>query len=233
MSDRRLTPSVDHRLTAALEMRRRRQERGDPFRVVPPVVTLSREYGCEAFAVAERLQARLEEKTRSPWLLMEKALLEQLAKEYGLEAEGFDRIGERNSFFDDLVSVLSPKWKTDKDHYRVLAWQITDLAQDGNIIFIGRGASVLLRERKNTFHFRMVAPLEFRVESIGRRLGLGEADARKLVTTKQEQRAAFLREFLNIDGSDPCLYHLVFNNARNPVERMASIMDGLVPPAEG
>jgi cytidylate kinase len=231
MSDWSLVPSIEHRLAAAIEINRRRHERGDPFRKPGPVVTISREYGCEAFPVAERLKALLEEKTQSAWLLMDKALLERLAKEHQLQAGAFDRIGNRSRFFDDLVSVLSPNWQSDKDYYRILAWQITDLAEHGNIIFVGRGTPPLLQERENTYHFRIVAPLEFRARSISRRLDWPEDKAMDFVRVRQEQRLSFLKDFLNTDIGDPYLYHLLFNNAKNAVERIASTICGYVPVA--
>lgn len=229
MSDRQLVPSIEHRLSAVIEMNRRRHERGDPFRQMPPVVTLSREFGCEAFPVAEQLKALLEEKTRRPWLLLEKALLEELAKRRDLEPSGFERIGDRSRFFDNLVSVLSPHWHSDHDYFRVLSAQIAHMAEQGDVLFVGRGASVLLQDRKNTYHFRLVAPWEFKVGSIQRRLGLGEEETGALVRRRQEQRDAFIRNFLNRDVNDPYLYQALFNNAKNTVEQMATAIASYVP----
>jgi cytidylate kinase len=76
-----------------------------------------------------------------------------------------------------------------------------------------------------------VAPLEFRARSISRRLDWPEDKAMDFVRVRQEQRLSFLKDFLNTDIGDPYLYHLLFNNAKNAVERIASTICGYVPVA--
>jgi cytidylate kinase len=229
MSDTLLVPSIEHRLTALLEVNRQRQSKIDPFHKPPPVVTISREFGCEAFPAAERLRELLEAKTKTPWILMERALLDRLATDEGVDKGIFDRLGQRSPFFDDMMALLSTHWKTHKDYHRVLCKHIFALAADGNVIFVGRGCSALLGKRENTFHFRMVAPMDFKIRSISRRLSIDAEGAENLIHQRQEQRDAFIRDFLTMDVKDPYLYHLIFNNARNNTDKIAEVVSGYLP----
>lgn len=229
MSESLLVPSIEHRLAAFIEVNRQRQSKVDPFHKPPPVVTISREFGCEAFPVAEHLREMLEAKTKTTWLLMERALLDRLATDEGVDKGIFDRLGQRSAFFDDMMAVLSPHWKTHKDYYRLLCKHIFALAAEGNVIFVGRGCPALLAKRENTFHFRIVAPMDFKVRSISKRLSIDADAAERMIHERQAQRDAFITDFLTTDVKDPYLYHLIFNNSRNNTGRIAEVVSGYIP----
>jgi hypothetical protein len=142
MAGERLIPSVEKRLEALIEVNRRNLRehgivKGDR---IFPTVTLTREYGCEGFPVAQRVQGLLEEKTGLPWLVMDKALLKAVAEDHHVSEEVLGRLGVKNRFLDEMLSTFSPRWKSDKDYYRLLVRQIVALAQAGNVILVGRGA---------------------------------------------------------------------------------------------
>lgn len=223
MAERLLVPSIEKRLASVIEVSRRNlrgysitdEERRSP------TITISREFGCEGFPVSERLKELLEKKTGSTWGLMDKALLEEVAKNHSLAEEIFKSIGEKNRFLDDMLSTFSPRWHSEKDYYKLLCKQIVALATAGNVIIVGRGSSILTQSLTNCYHFRLVAAEGFKVRSIVKRLNLPEDEAEKLIRKKQKQRDAFIKDFLNRDVGDFTLYHLIFNNGKNSTEQMA------------
>jgi len=229
-----LIPSVEGRLRGLIEVSRRNLRehgtgRGERLR---PTVTLTREFGCEGYPVALKLQTLLEKRSGEPWVVMDRALLEAVAGDHHLSEQILANIGVKNRFLDDLLSTFSPRWKSDKDYYRLLSRQIVALAQEGNVILVGRGASILTQQIGNCFHFRLVAPLRFKVESIAARMGLPPEEARELIQERQRRRDAFLKDFLGSDITEPTLYHLIFNNARCPAGRIARLMSEVVLPGE-
>jgi len=131
-------------------------------------------------------------------------------------------LGEKHRFLDDMLSTLTSRWHSDKDYFKLLSKQIVALATGGNVIIVGRGSSILAQEMKNCYHFRIIAPLEFKARTIARRLSLPAVEAEELVQKKQKQRDAFVRDFLDRDIADPTLYHLLFNNGKNPADRIAA-----------
>jgi cytidylate kinase len=161
---------------------------------------------------------------------MDRALLEAVAADHHLSAEVLRDFGARNRYLDDILATFSPQWKSDRDHYRLLCRQIVALAQEGNVILVGRGAAILTQKTTNTFHFRMVAPIHFKVESIALRMGLSKEEAHDLIQTRQQQRDAFLKDFLGQDITDLTLYHLIFNNAKCPVDQIAGVIADVVMP---
>jgi len=198
-----------------------------------PTVTLTREFGCEGYPVAVKLQALLETRSGTPWVVMDRALLDAVARDHHLTAQILENIGARHRFLDDMLSTFSPRWKSDKDYYRLLCRQIIALAQEGNVILVGRGAAILTQEMGNCFHFRIIAPMRFKVDSVTTRTNLPPAAAQDLIHDRQRQRDAFLKDFLGRDIADPTLYHLLFNNARCSAGRIAVLMaDVILPGAE-
>jgi len=228
MAPTNLIPSIEKRLAAILETHRRNFRDYDKKDFMRPTITLTREFGCEGYPVAEKLQALLEEKTGLPWAVMDKSLLAAVAKDHNLTEEILKNISIKSSFMDDMLSTFSPRWKSDKDYYRLLCRQITALAQAGNVILVGRGAVILTQNMENCYHFRMVAPMDFKVRSIVKRTGVSSEEAFELVETRQRRRDAFIRDFLGRDLLDPTLYHLIFNNARNTIEGMAGMIASYV-----
>lgn len=220
MPESRLIPSIDKRLGAFLEVSRRQGgQQADPPR--KPAITISREFGCEAYPMAELLRQQLENKTGQSWTLMDKALLDEVAKSHNLSEQVLHNLGEKNRFLDEFLSTFSSRWKSDKDYYRLLCKQIIALAEEGNVIIVGRGAAQVAQRMKNCWHFRMFASSAFKVASIAKRLAIDKAEAEPLVEKRQKERDRFIRDFLDCDPYDLNVYHLVFNNDRNGPAKIA------------
>jgi len=233
MAHNLLIPSIEARMHSYIELsRRNRAEHGWPEgERARPTVTITREFGCEGYPVATALQTILEKRSGLPWVVMDRALLEKVAEDHNLSADMLKEVGGRGTIMDEILSTFSPRWKSDKDYYRLLTRQIVSLAHDGNVILVGRGASVLTQNTRNCFHFRIVAPTRFKVETVRVRMGIGAQEAADIVEERQRQRDQFLRNFLGRDVSDPTLYHLTFNNARCEAKVIARLMAELIMPA--
>lgn len=224
MPERELIPSIDMRLSSLLEINRRREMERDARSKsgkTRPAITISREFGCEAYPMAERLRDLLEKKSGEPWLLVDKGLQEEVARDNNLSEEILNRLGEKYRFLDEMLGTFTQRWKSEKDYFRLLCRHIVSLASEGNVIIVGRGSAIITQSMKNCHHFRLFASMEFKVRSIGRRLNMSTEDAEKLIVNKQHQRDKFIRDFLDRDATDLSVYNLVFNNDRNTPERTA------------
>ena len=224
MSERLLVPSIETRLGAMLEISRRKDE-DDASRIkagkARKTITISREFGCEAYPVAECLKGLLEKKSGQEWILMDKCLMEEVAKNHNLSEEILRGLGEKNRILDEMLATVSQRWKSEKDHYRMLCKHMFSLAEKGNVILMGRGSAIVTQSLKNCYHFRLFASRAFKVRSIARRLNISEAEAESCVEKKQKQRDAFIRDFLDQDARDMHFYNMIFNNNKNSPERIA------------
>lgn len=226
MPESLLVPSIEQRLAAMVEIARRTKSMTETERKTghKPTITISREFGCEGYPTAERLKELLEKSTGEPWVVMDKALLQEVARRHEISEEVFDSLGNRPRFLDDMIATLTPRWKSERDYYQILCSHIVAMAEAGNVIIIGRGSSIITQQMENCFHFRIYGSHRFKVRSIARRTKISLQDAELLVERKQKERDKFIRSFLDHDIGDLSLYHLAFNNDRNPAERMARII---------
>ncbi|ABB33055.1 hypothetical protein GeomeDRAFT_2586 [Geobacter metallireducens RCH3] len=223
MPEKLLVPSIEQRLAAMVEVSRRMRGKTEAEKRMgrKPTITISREFGCEGYPVAEQLRELLEHSTREPWVVMDKALLEEAAKHHDISETVLQSLGQRPRFLDDMISTLMPRWKTERDHYKLLCDQIVSLAEVGNVIIIGRGSSIITQQMNNCLHFRIYASHHFKVRSIARRAKISIQDAELLVEKMQKERVKFIRSFLDRDIADLNLYHMAFNNDKNSEAQIA------------
>lgn len=219
MPERILVPSIESRLAALIEIARR-SGKGSGSESPKPTITLSREFGCEAYPVAEQLKEVLERKTGEKWGLADRALLDEVARDNSISDEILKSLGTRPRFLDALLSTLTPSWRSEKDYYRLLCDYIVAAAAKGNIIIVGMGGAILTQDLPNCRHFRLYASEHFKISSICRRMKVGTAEAVEIIERKQAQRNRFIRDFLDRDARDLSFYHLVINNDKNGTERI-------------
>ena len=86
-----------------------------------------------------------------------------------------------------------------------------------NMIIVGRGSQVLLKNHPDVLHVRIDAPLEVRLERVLEQLGQArgetglEARARRMLRERDQASAEYIKTFYHADWADPQLYHLIFN----------------------
>jgi cytidylate kinase len=226
MSEKLLVPSIESRLAGLIEVSRRVRAEGGMIdrKIMNPTVTISREFGCEAYPAAEKLKKILEEKSGETWALVDRSLLEEVARHHDLEADIFHNLGKRPRWLDDMISSFSPKWKNERDDFQLLAHKIVSIAAGGNAIIVGLGGAVVTQSLKNCYHFRVFGSQEFRVHSVARRARITPSEALVMLEKRQKAREKFVRDFLDRDINDIHYFHLLFNNDRNSPELMAEAM---------
>jgi len=218
-----LAPSVEQRLKAYHELSHR--VRGLTGKAPSkPTITLSREFGCEAFPVAEELVRQAGAKTGEEWLLVDKSLLDAVAREHDVPEEVMRSLGSKPRWFEDMMTTFSAQWKSDTDYYRLLCQQVVMIAAAGNAVIVGLGAAIIARTMENCFHYRLIAEHDFKVRSIVRRLNIPRPEAETVVQEQQRERDRIIRKLLNADLNDPLLYHAIFNNGKSRNAQIARVI---------
>lgn len=98
------------------------------------------------------------------------------------------------------------------------------LAQKGQVIIVGRGGMVVLRDFPNALHVRLTAPLDWRIQRVAKLENIPPEKARQKILAEDKRRSDYLRHFYGIDGKDPSLYHMVLNVAKLGVDLSAQII---------
>ena len=112
----------------------------------------------------------------------------------------------------------------DAVYMKTVSTIISELGQRGNIVIVGRGSQVILKELPTALHVLTQAPLELRTRRIVERDQLTPEEASERVHELEGGRAAFHRKFFKVDVNDPALYDLVIDTSRLPYAVAAEIV---------
>lgn len=93
-----------------------------------------------------------------------------------------------------------------------------DLALEGDVVIVGRAGQVILADRSDVLHVRVIAPMRLRVERIAAMQNIPTAAARAQVEQSDRTRRDHLQGYHGVDWDDPQLYDLVLNTAGLTVE---------------
>jgi len=229
MPENLLMPSVDLRIGSLEEYNRRQKEKAalQHHRPKPrPCLTISREFGCEGYPVAELLRELMMQRTGDEWVLIDKAILEAVAQRHNISEDILRHLGEKNHTLDEVLATFSPRWKSDQEYFRLLCRHVISLAEQGNVIIIELGGGIIARHIEDSYHFRLYGSMGFKIHTIMRRLNIESEAAEKLIIKQQKLRDHFHRDFLNQDAHDPALYDMLFNNERiQPAQIARTIAD--------
>jgi cytidylate kinase len=194
-------------------------------------ITISREYGSGGGEIAMRLARRL------GWRLVDHEVIAQVARELEVHetaVEAHDEYveGRIAGILNRLrlrapggltpsavgspvgtpliTATASPEGET-RAYQEALRHVVQAAANTGHVVIVGRGGQVILADRRDVLHVRVVAPLAQRVAYVARREGLDEAAARTRVQTKDRARTRYMQTQYHCQHDDPHLYDLVVN----------------------
>jgi cytidylate kinase len=194
------------------------------------LITIEREYGCGAAAIAAQLAEHL------GWKLWDQLLTEEIARLAKVDPSAVMRCDERmDSRFHRLAKSF---WRGSYERSSALGNQMFDtdrmtsmmqetmnkIGREGNAVVVGRGAPYLLRENPDAFHVFLYAP---RSEKIRRIIadGHSEEDAIERVDSVDRERIAYVKHYFNADWPTRSLYHVMLNTAVGNEPVIQTILD--------
>ncbi|HTJ00257.1 MAG TPA: cytidylate kinase-like family protein [Dongiaceae bacterium] len=195
-------------------------------------VTLSRQSGCGAHAVAEKLAEYLQARMPLPdcaWTVFDRDLMERVLMDHHLPTRMAqympeDRISQIDDIMHDLFCLRPDSWTLVEQ----TAETILRLAELGGVIIVGRGANVITAKLPQLVHVRLVAPLEQRVAAMQHYEQLAPNQARERIAREDGGRRRYLKSYFDRDIDDPLLYHLVINTGLVSLETTAQMIGDLV-----
>jgi cytidylate kinase len=87
---------------------------------------------------------------------------------------------------------------------------VTQAAEAGQCVIVGRGAPYFLRNRSDTFSAFLYAPRRLKIERVQAQV-TSRAEAENLVDSVDQGRAAFIKHYFGKDWPNRHLYHLMVN----------------------
>ena len=191
-------------------------------------VTISRQAGCGAVHVAEKLAVLLEDlapRQNSDWTVFDRELMDRVLADHNLPVYLAKFLPEdRASEIEDTLADIFGVRPTARTIVQQTAETMLKLAELGGVILIGRGGNIVTGKLPHVLHVRLVAPLADRIERICRDDRKTPTEARKFCLDEEAARSRFLKTYFNADINDPELYHLVINTSRMGYDAAAQLI---------
>ncbi len=125
--------------------------------------------------------------------------------------------------YQDVVESDTPGVLDDRTYLESITEALIDLAGRGDMVIIGRGSQMILRDRADTVHIQLIAEEEVRLARVMEWESLDEQEARRRAGEFNQHRAAFHKKFWKVDVWDPRLYDVVINTTQIDYAQAAAI----------
>ena len=194
----------------------------DPAPVPPgpqgPVITVSRLVGSGGRILAEGLAERLGLE------LQDQSLMEKIARDKKLEQTLLAQLDEAGINQADLWvrGVLNQRIFMRDQFHGALVQTVTRLAARGGVVFLGRGANLILGENA-TLRIRVVASRQNRLDRLRNRLEISRAEARAILVETERKREEFIRKVFKEDPGRSENFDLTLNSDRFEPEALLEI----------
>jgi cytidylate kinase len=131
-----------------------------------------------------------------------------------------DRPSEIGDVMEELLGAHPPS----STFVQQTSETIFHLAEQGNVILIGRGANIVARNLPHVFHVRLVASLESRMKHFQKSHGLAPEMALRQIQTEDRGRKRYLKKYFGQNLENPLLYHLVLNTDLMSFDKAARVI---------
>jgi len=200
-----------------------------PNAIDGPVVTISREKGCPANTIAEKISLKLVGQTKGePWRWVNKMILEKSAEELHMNPSKINHVlySEDKGFFRDLMLSFGERYyESDIKVKKTLAGLISDFSIRGNVIVVGLGGVAITKNIKSSLHIKLYAPVKYRVKKIMKKRDLSFERALTYVEEADVNRKLLIDYFNGLKANND-LFQAQFNcQSMSEDEIVSAIID--------
>jgi len=189
------------------------------------VITISRQFGAGGKTLGQMIADKL------GYTFADSDIVQRIAKEANVSedwVESFEKeAGSRVSRM--ISSMVSQRWidrilkdergyLDEKIYLDYLVLIVAQMADEGDVIILGRGSQYILDDHPDAFHILLINELQNRIKFLMERYELSQKQAARIVENEDQRRSNLYRRLGKSDYNDPNLYHLVLNMGRFSLE---------------
>lgn len=183
-----------------------------------PYISISRDFGCMANVIAQKLSRELTKRNKAAgiqkdWKWINKLILHESAKALELSPSKIEYVfqSQRKTMMDEIVSAMSTRYyKSDKRIRKTIIEVIRSIAKTGHVIMVGRGGVAFAKDNPKSLHIKLTAPIEWRVDRIAKHYNKTRKEALKYILEVDEERKFLIDSFMGFD-TDCSVFDLIFN----------------------
>ena len=161
------------------------------------IITISREFGSGGRTIGRMVAEKL------GYAFYDKELVKKIAVESGLHEDFVEQNGEYASaknWFSYVFQSMGTQGVMNGMSMDDFLWAmqrkvITDLAEQGNCVIVGRCADFILKDRTDTLNVFVHADKKARAERIVRLYGMTEKSPEKRLEEKDQRRKVYFKHY--------------------------------------
>lgn len=194
------------------------------------VITISKEFGCDAGRVAEIAARKL------GYEHIGKKLTAEIAKELNLseaEVETFKQSSQSRiiRLMDRYTCSLVQKvvdrehgCLDDSNYFESTKRLVEKLYDADNVIILGWGGQCILRGKPNTLHVRLNKADDLKIEKVMQDYDVNRLAAKKMIEREEKDSSTYVKHYFNEDWNDARLYDLIIDMGKQSVEQAADMI---------
>jgi hypothetical protein len=188
-----------------------------------PFITISRQYGCDGYALGDLLVKKLNERADDgKWRVFKKELLKQLAQDTGLTEEVIEKERlSKPSLLRDFFRGMRHRGIPDGYEIRnKITIMVRTAAFEGHSVIIGQGGTAATADLDNGLSVRVEAAREWRIARVSVREKLTRAGAVARIEEVEKQRAHLRKIYEEKNPRQPA-FNLVLDNSVFNIDQLA------------
>lgn len=201
------------------------------------VITISRQFGAGGKTLGRLIAAELGYEFADSEIIAKVAEMANVSTHW-VETVENEAGGKLSRFVSRMVSrpLVDKILKGERGYidetiyldYLVLI--IAQIADEGDVVILGRGSQYILDDHPDAFHILMIDEFENRVRFMQNNYELSETRATRLIRGEDKRRKTLYQKLGKTDYDDPFLYHLVLNMGKLTLEEAKQIVCTRVNP---
>lgn len=188
-----------------------------------PFITISRQYGCDGYALGDLLTKKLGERADDgKWRIFKKELLKQLAEDTGLTQEVVEKERlSKPSLLKDFFHGMRHRGIPDGYEIRnKITIMVRTAAFEGHAIIIGQGGTAATADLDGGLSVRIEGPKEWRIARVSVREKLTRQGAVAKIE-EVERRRKHLREIYEQKNPREPAFNLLLDNSMFSIDQLA------------
>jgi cytidylate kinase len=177
------------------------------------VITITREMAAGGKELGQLLAKRLD------YQYVDKSLFQDIAEDLNVSKGILVSFEETRRYEGyDNSSVCEEEYK------KSLETLLLKLARKDNVVIIGRAAYCFLKDMKNCYHIRLMAPMDWRKKYALEKYKISPDRVQGFIENGDKKRKWFRRSICGMNFDDSLWFHLTLNMSRISMEKAAEVI---------
>ena len=199
------------------------------------VITISRQFGAGGITLGKMIADALK------YTFADKDIVQRVARMANVSPHWVETVEkEAGGKLSRFITKMVPKPLVDrilkdergyideKIYLDYLVLIIAQIADEGDVVILGRGSQYILNDHPDAYHILLVNDFENRSKFMMEHYDLSQSKAAQIVAREDKRRMSLYRKLGKTDYDSSMLYHLVLNMGRVDLQQALKLVCSLM-----